>query len=131
MPGSITWAATICMFLLSLDSKFPGNGIGHTSKIDYYEVFQAYKWVLVVKWTDLHIQQIVGEMNTFIFGKSGSTSAQSKTGAIEDLSAEINAALAAMDAAALTEDDDQLTKLGSPTPTIEENYLLTQMLQKP
>ncbi|KAI6137399.1 hypothetical protein F5141DRAFT_972747, partial [Pisolithus sp. B1] len=95
-PGSITWAATICMFLLSLDSKFPGNGIGHTSKIDYYEVFRAYKWVLVVKWTDLHIQQIVGEMNTFVFGKSGSTSAQSKTGAIEDLLAEIDAALAAM-----------------------------------
>ncbi|KAI5982874.1 hypothetical protein EDD15DRAFT_2138479, partial [Pisolithus albus] len=95
-PGSIAWAATICMFLLSPDSEFPGNGIGHTSKIDYYEVFWAYKRVLVVKWTDPHIQQIVGEMNAFVFGKSGSTSAQSKTGAIEDLSAEIDAALAAM-----------------------------------
>ncbi|KAI6004326.1 hypothetical protein EDC04DRAFT_2526094, partial [Pisolithus marmoratus] len=96
MPGSIAWAATICMFLLSLDGKFPGNGIGHTSKINYYDVFCAYKWVLVVKWTDLHIQQIICKMNAFIFGKSGLTSNQPKTGAIKDLSAEIDATLAAM-----------------------------------
>ncbi|KAI5983621.1 hypothetical protein EDD15DRAFT_2178625, partial [Pisolithus albus] len=105
-PGSVAWAATICMFLLSPDSEFPGNGIGHTSKIDYYDVFRAYKRVLVVKWTDAHIQHVISEMNSFVFGKSGIGLAQTKSGAIENLSAEIDAALAAMDAAALTEDDD-------------------------
>ncbi|KAI6010040.1 hypothetical protein BKA83DRAFT_4504034 [Pisolithus microcarpus] len=105
-PGLVAWAATICMFLLSPDSEFPGNGIGHTSKIDYYDIFRAYKQVLVVKWTDAHIQHVISEMNSFVFGKSGIGLAQTKTGVIENLSAEIDAALAAMDAAALTEDDD-------------------------
>ncbi|KAI6111228.1 hypothetical protein F5141DRAFT_1003724, partial [Pisolithus sp. B1] len=47
--GDIAWAATICMFVLSPDSKFPGSGIGQASKIDYYEVFRGYKHVLVTK----------------------------------------------------------------------------------
>ncbi|KAI6043308.1 hypothetical protein EDC04DRAFT_2600199 [Pisolithus marmoratus] len=110
MPGSIAWAATICMFLLSPDSEFPGNGIGHTSKIDYYDVFCAYKWVLVIKWTDTHIQHVIGKMNSFVFGKSGMASTQSTTGAIKNLSAEIDAVLAAMDAAVLSEEED-----GEPT----------------
>ncbi|KAI6166747.1 hypothetical protein EDD17DRAFT_1752927 [Pisolithus thermaeus] len=103
MPGSIAWAATI------------------TANSQEMEVFWAYKWVLVVKWTDLHIQQIVGEMNAFILEKSGSTSAQSKTGAIKDLLAETDAALAAMDVVALTEDGDQLTEPKSPTLMVKDN----------
>ncbi|KAI6037081.1 hypothetical protein BKA83DRAFT_4120668 [Pisolithus microcarpus] len=99
-PGLVAWAATI------INSEFLGNGIGHTSKIDYYDIFHAYKQVLVIKWTDAHIQHVISEMNSFVFGKSGIGLAQTKTSAIENLSAEIDAALAAMDAAALTEDDD-------------------------
>ncbi|KAI5999359.1 hypothetical protein F5J12DRAFT_691142, partial [Pisolithus orientalis] len=90
-PGSIAWAATMCMFLLSPDKEFPGNGCGAISKIDYYQVFCAYKQVLIMKWTDHHIQKIVMEMNHFVFGNPGAA-AKSRTGAMEDFSVEINAA---------------------------------------
>ncbi|KAI6112401.1 hypothetical protein EV401DRAFT_1867256, partial [Pisolithus croceorrhizus] len=76
-PGAFAWAATICMFMLSPDSEFPGNGVGQLSKINYYEVFRGYKCVLVTKWADPHIQKIVSEVNSFVFGKSGTTSAKS------------------------------------------------------
>ncbi|KIK25433.1 hypothetical protein PISMIDRAFT_9626 [Pisolithus microcarpus 441] len=89
-PGAIAWAATICMFMLSPDSKFPGNSIGQPSKINYYEVFHGYN-----------------EVNSFVFSKSGVTSAKSgSTGPMEDLVAEIDAAMATMDAAALASEDD-------------------------
>ncbi|KIK14357.1 hypothetical protein PISMIDRAFT_117200 [Pisolithus microcarpus 441] len=114
------------MLLLSPDSEFPGNGIGHTSKIDYYDIFHAYKQVLVIKWTNAHIQHVISEMNSFIFGKSGIRLAQTKTSAIENLSAEIDAALAAMDAAALTEDDDdgELSDLALPAVLPPTNTLM-------
>ncbi|KAI5992813.1 hypothetical protein EDD15DRAFT_2548861, partial [Pisolithus albus] len=106
-PGAFAWAATICMFMLSPDSEFPGNGVGQLSKINYYEVFRGYKCVLVTEWADPHIQKIVSEVNSFVFGKSGATSAKSgSTGPMEDLAAEIDAAMAAMDAAALASEDD-------------------------
>ncbi|KAI5985052.1 hypothetical protein EDD15DRAFT_2176328, partial [Pisolithus albus] len=105
-PGAIAWAATICLFVLSPDSEFPGCGIRQTSKINYYEVFRGYKRVLVVKWADPHIQKIAGELNSFVFGKGGTTAKPGSTGPMEDLSAEIDAAMAAMDAAALASDDD-------------------------
>ncbi|KAI6018506.1 hypothetical protein BKA83DRAFT_4036990, partial [Pisolithus microcarpus] len=96
-PGAIAWAATICMFMLSPDSKFPGNSIGQPSKINYYEVFHGYKCVLIMKWADPHIQKIVSEVNSFVFSKSGVTSAKSgSTGPMEDLVAEIDAAMATM-----------------------------------
>ncbi|KAI6155061.1 hypothetical protein BKA82DRAFT_110406, partial [Pisolithus tinctorius] len=42
--GCIAWA---CMFLLSPDKEFLGNSCGQISKINYYQVFCAYKQVLV------------------------------------------------------------------------------------
>ncbi|KIO12113.1 hypothetical protein M404DRAFT_61132, partial [Pisolithus tinctorius Marx 270] len=94
-PGSIAWAAMVCMFLCSPDKEFPGNGCGQISKINYYQVFCVYKQVLITKWTGHHIQNIATEMNHFVFGNpNGAT--KSKTSAMEDLSAEINAAMAAM-----------------------------------
>ncbi|KAI6002188.1 hypothetical protein F5J12DRAFT_723181, partial [Pisolithus orientalis] len=103
-PGSIAWVATVCMFLLSPDKKFPGNGCGQISKIDYYQVFHAYKHVLITKWTGCHIQNVVTEMNHFMFGNpNGAT--KSITSVMEDLSVEINAAMAAMDATVLSDDD--------------------------
>ncbi|KAI6018656.1 hypothetical protein BKA83DRAFT_4496147 [Pisolithus microcarpus] len=106
-PGAIAWAATICMFVLSPDSKFPSNGVGQSSKTNYYEVFHGYKCVLVMKWANPHIQKIISELNSFIFGKSGATSAKSgSTGPMEDLAAEIDATMATMDAAALASEDD-------------------------
>ncbi|KAI6018756.1 hypothetical protein BKA83DRAFT_4496256 [Pisolithus microcarpus] len=89
-PGAIAWAVTICMFMLSPDSEFPSNSVGQLSKINYYEVFHGYN-----------------EVNSFIFGKSGTTSAKSgSTGPMEDLAAEIDAAMATMDAAALALEDN-------------------------
>ncbi|KIK16341.1 hypothetical protein PISMIDRAFT_113558, partial [Pisolithus microcarpus 441] len=106
-PGAIAWAVTICMFMLSPDSEFPSNSVGQLSKINYYEVFHGYKCVLIMKWADPHIQKIVSEVNSFIFGKSGTTSAKSgSTGPMEDLAAEIDAAMATMDAAALALEDN-------------------------
>ncbi|KAI6143301.1 hypothetical protein BKA82DRAFT_30971 [Pisolithus tinctorius] len=103
-PGSIAWAAMVCMFLLSPDKEFPGNGCGQISKIDYYQVFHMYKQVLITKWMGRHIQNIVAEMNHFVFGNpNGAT--KSKTSVMEDLSVEINAAMAAMDATVLSDDD--------------------------
>ncbi|KAI6047022.1 hypothetical protein EDC04DRAFT_2548863, partial [Pisolithus marmoratus] len=97
MPRAIAWAATICVFILSPDGEFPGNGIGQTSKIDYYEVFHGYKHVLISKWADPHIQKIISELNSFMFRKGGVTSSKSgSTSPMEDLSAEIDAAMVAM-----------------------------------
>ncbi|KAI6016449.1 hypothetical protein PISMIDRAFT_61187, partial [Pisolithus microcarpus 441] len=96
MPRAIAWAATICLFMLSPDSEFPSCGIGQISKINYFEVFRGYKWVLIMKWADPHIQKIAGELNSFVFGKGGMTVKPGSTGPMEDLSAEINAAMAAM-----------------------------------
>ncbi|KAI6045912.1 hypothetical protein EDC04DRAFT_2538098, partial [Pisolithus marmoratus] len=96
-PGAIAWAATICMFVLSPDSEFPGNGIRKTSKIDYYEVFHGYKHVLISKWANPHIQKIISKLNSFMFRKGGGTSSKSgSTGPMEDLSVEIDAAMVAM-----------------------------------
>ncbi|KAI6019408.1 hypothetical protein PISMIDRAFT_56321, partial [Pisolithus microcarpus 441] len=95
-PGAIAWAATICLFVLSLDSEFPGCGIGQISKINYFEVFCGYKWVLIMKWADPHIQKIAGELNSFVFRKGGMTVKPGSTGPMEDLSAEISVAMAAM-----------------------------------
>ncbi|KAI6006712.1 hypothetical protein F5J12DRAFT_689602, partial [Pisolithus orientalis] len=103
-PGSIAWAATVCMFLLSPNKEFPGNGCRQISKINYYQVFCTYKQVLITKWTGCHIQNVVTEMNHFMFGNpNGAT--KSKTSVMEDLSVEINAAMAAMDATALSDND--------------------------
>ncbi|KAI6101992.1 hypothetical protein EDD16DRAFT_1452059, partial [Pisolithus croceorrhizus] len=104
--GAIVWAVTICMFVLSPDNKFPGSGIGQVSKIDYYKVFCGYKCVLVTKWVDPHIQKIASELNSFVFGKGGTMAKPGSTGPMEDLSVEIDAAMAAMDAAALASDDN-------------------------
>ncbi|KAI5990558.1 hypothetical protein F5J12DRAFT_897703 [Pisolithus orientalis] len=117
-PGSIAWAATMCMFLLSPDKEFPGNGCGAISKIDYYQVFCAYKQVLITKWTDHHIQKIVMEMNHFVFGNPGAAM-KSRMGAMEDFSVEIDAVMAAMDSAALSEDDaDKMDSSGLSTPDL-------------
>ncbi|KAI6018268.1 hypothetical protein BKA83DRAFT_4128137 [Pisolithus microcarpus] len=86
--------------------EFPSCGIRQISKINYFDVFCGYKWVLIVKWADPHIQKIAGELNSFVFRKGGMTTKPGSTGPMEDLSAEINAAMAAMDATALASDDD-------------------------
>ncbi|KAI5993794.1 hypothetical protein F5J12DRAFT_726596, partial [Pisolithus orientalis] len=115
-PGSIAWAATMCMFLLSPDKEFPGNGCGAISKINYYQVFCAYKQVLITKWMDHHIQKIVMEMNHFVFRNPGAAM-KSRMGAMEDFSVEIDAVMVAMDSAALSEDDaDEMDSSGLSTP---------------
>jgi len=96
------------MFLLSPDNEFPGTGIGVTSKIMYRSVFREYKRLLIIKWTDARVQAVVTEMNTFVFGQPGMGGAKSKTGTMaeEDLTAQLDAALAAMDATGLSDDSD-------------------------
>ncbi|KIM66048.1 hypothetical protein SCLCIDRAFT_111524, partial [Scleroderma citrinum Foug A] len=129
-PGCIAWAATLLMFLLSPDSEFPGNGTGTVSKIMYRSVFREYKRLLVIKWADPHIQVIVAEMNKFVFrGPGKDNKSGTSANMAEDLTAQINAALAAMDAAGLTDDDNAeedppqpvLSAPGSPL-TSDENF---------
>ncbi|KIM55488.1 hypothetical protein SCLCIDRAFT_43762, partial [Scleroderma citrinum Foug A] len=96
-PGCIAWAATLLMFLLSPDSEFFGNGTGTVSKIMYHFVFCEYKQLLIIKWDDPHIWAIVAEMNKFIFGGPGKDNKSRTSAMAEDLTAQIDAALAAMD----------------------------------
>ena len=60
--------------------------------------------MLVIKWGDPHIQAIIAEMNKFVFGHPEKE--KSTSGMAEDLMAQIDAALAAMDAAGLTDDEN-------------------------
>ena len=109
------------MFLLSPDSEFPGNGTGMVSKILYHAVFQEYKRLLIIEWGDSHIQAIVGEMNRFVFRcpeKEKSTSTVA-----EDLTVQIDAAMATMDAAGLT--DDENANKDTMQPLSPPNSLLT------
>ncbi|KIM63095.1 hypothetical protein SCLCIDRAFT_24482 [Scleroderma citrinum Foug A] len=84
-PGCIAWAATLSMLLLSPDSEFPGNGTGAVSKI-------------------LYRSAIVAEMNKFVFVHPKQE--KSTSGMAEDVMVQIDAALAAMDAAGLTDDEN-------------------------
>ena len=82
--------------------------------------------MLVIKWGDPHILAIVAEMNKFVFGHP--TKEKSTSGMAEDLSAQLDAALAAMDAAGLTDDENAeedaphpvMSVPGSPL-TLDEN----------
>ncbi|KAL4066266.1 NUC071 domain-containing protein [Scleroderma yunnanense] len=72
----------LSVFLLSPDMSFPANGMG-----------TEYKWLLVMKWTDCHIKAIpktLAQTNDAMAG--------------EDLTAEVDAAMAAMDAMTLLDD---------------------------
>ena len=102
------------MFLLSPDSEFPGNGTGAVSKILYHSVFREYKRLLVIKWGDPHIQAIVAEMNMFVFGHPEKE--KSTSGMAEDLMVQIDAALATMDGAGLT--DNENAKEDAPHPVM-------------
>ena len=64
--------------------------------------------MLIIKWTDTRVQAVITEMNRFVFRQPGMGGAKSKTGTMaeEDLTAQLDAALAAMDAAGLSDDSD-------------------------
>ncbi|KAL4062016.1 hypothetical protein J3A83DRAFT_4196262 [Scleroderma citrinum] len=102
--GCIAWAATMSVFLLSPDMSFPANGMGTVSKIPYHFIFQEYKWLLVMKWTDCHIKAIVTSMNYLIFRQPKTLAQTNDAMAGEDLTAEVDAAMAAMDAMTLLDD---------------------------
>ncbi|KAL4065042.1 NUC071 domain-containing protein [Scleroderma yunnanense] len=82
----------LSVFLLSPDMSFPANGMG------------TYKWLLVTKWTDHHIKAIVTSMNYLIFGQPETLAQTNGAMAGEDLTAEVDAAMAAMDAMTLMDD---------------------------
>ncbi|KAL4066223.1 hypothetical protein J3A83DRAFT_4099259, partial [Scleroderma citrinum] len=103
-PGCIAWAVTMSVFLLSPDMSFPENGMGTVSKIPYHSIFWEYKQLLVTKWTDCHIKAIVTSMNYLIFRQPKTLAQTNGAMAGEDLTAEVDAAMAAMDAMTLLDD---------------------------
>lgn len=120
--------------MLSPDSEFPGDGIGSTSKLTYRSVFREYKRLLIIKWDDRHIQSIVAEMNTEIFTQPAKDKGTVTSSAAEDLTAELDAALAAMDAAGLSDEDDapdvphEVSSVpGSPL-TSDENFIVDNFI---
>lgn len=114
------------LFVLSPDSEFPGDGTGSVSKLVYRTVFREYKRLLIIKWDTTHIQSIVANMNQEIFKQPAKDTSSVTSHAAEDLTAELDAALAAMDAAGLSDEDDvsevpqQASVPGSPL-TSDEN----------
>ncbi|KAL4062735.1 NUC071 domain-containing protein [Scleroderma yunnanense] len=94
----------LSVFLLSPDMSFPENGMGTVLKIPYHSIFWEYKQLLVTKWTDCHIKAIVTSMNYLIFGQPKTLAQTNGAMAGEDLTAEVDAAMAAMDAMTLLND---------------------------
>ncbi|KIJ07424.1 hypothetical protein PAXINDRAFT_19379 [Paxillus involutus ATCC 200175] len=96
-PGCISWAAVATIFILSVDSEFSKSGTGATSQILYRCMFREYKRFLVKQWDAPAIQEVVQEINQYVFGRPNTTAkAKSTTMSHEDLTAEIDAAMAAM-----------------------------------
>ncbi|KAL4064641.1 hypothetical protein J3A83DRAFT_4443670 [Scleroderma citrinum] len=102
--GKLSVVKDFSVFLLSPDASFPANGMGTVSKIPHCSTFWEYKWLLVTKWTDHHIKAIVTSMNYLIFGQPKTLAQTNGAMAGEDLTAEVDAAMAAIDAMTLLDD---------------------------
>ncbi|KIK76518.1 hypothetical protein PAXRUDRAFT_28955 [Paxillus rubicundulus Ve08.2h10] len=98
--GCITWAATVTL-------SFP-------------KVAQQYKHFIILQWESAHIQEILREINQFIFGHAGvKASMRLAMMTQEDLTAEINAAMAAMDIYPISESISEQASLSDSIPETE------------
>jgi len=80
------------------DAEFPKHGVGATSQILYHNLFREYKCLLVTHWDSKNIREVVKKVNNQVFGgASDKVAARSSVMNQEDLAAEIDAAMAAMD----------------------------------
>ncbi|KIK93810.1 hypothetical protein PAXRUDRAFT_33852 [Paxillus rubicundulus Ve08.2h10] len=96
-PGHILWASVATIFTLSVDSELSKSGTGITSQILYHCMFCKYKCSLIKQWDTPAIQEVVQEINQYVFGHPNTTSkAKSTTMLHEDLTVEVDAAMAAM-----------------------------------
>jgi len=81
-----------------LDAEFPKHGVGTTFQILYRNLFHEYKRLLVTHWDSKNIHEVVKKVNNQVFGgASDKVAARSSVMNQEDLAAEIDAAMAAMD----------------------------------
>ncbi|KAI9460702.1 hypothetical protein HD554DRAFT_2041611 [Boletus coccyginus] len=97
-PGCLAWAAVIAIFIVSPDAEFSKHGVGATSQILYRNLFREYKCLLVTHWDSKNVCEVVKKVNNQVFGgASDKVAARSSAMNQEDLAAEIDAAMAAMD----------------------------------
>ncbi|KAI9456881.1 hypothetical protein HD554DRAFT_1986891, partial [Boletus coccyginus] len=97
-PGCLAWAVVIAIFIVSPDTEFLKHGVGATSQILYRNLFCEYKRLLVTHWDSKNVREVVKKVNNQVFGgASDKVAARSSVMNQEDLAAEIDATMAAMD----------------------------------
>ncbi|KAG1826428.1 hypothetical protein EV424DRAFT_1297519, partial [Suillus variegatus] len=109
-PGLIACGVTALIFILSPDQQFPGSGIGTMSSIPYSTVFRTVKRFFVTQWNHARVQDIVKNMNNYIFEDVDKTSRDishnvDDTG--EDLSDSLDRVMACLDDDDSSESDDE------------------------
>ncbi|KAG1856509.1 hypothetical protein C8R48DRAFT_775916 [Suillus tomentosus] len=109
-PGLIACGVTALIFILSPDEQFPGSGIGTMSSIPYSTVFRTVKRFFVTQWNHARVQDIVKNMNNYIFEDVDETSRDvshnvDDTG--EDLSDSLDRVMACLDDDDSSESDDE------------------------
>ncbi|KAF8833929.1 hypothetical protein BDN67DRAFT_1017037 [Paxillus ammoniavirescens] len=95
--GSLSWAATVILFLLSPDVEFAKNGRGEKSGILYSRTFLEFKRFTIMQWESPHMRQ-------------------SSMMSYEDLTAEMDAAMAAMN---MTPADEPLEPESAEEPVVD------------
>ncbi|EGO19927.1 glycosyltransferase family 2 protein [Serpula lacrymans var. lacrymans S7.9] len=100
-PGSLAWGAVAAVFLASPDDEFPHDGKGAISHIQYFDMFRAYKQILVKKGGTRCIKETYRMFNAYIFSSSKVLAVVPKVH--EDYTDQIELALAALD---VQSDDD-------------------------
>ncbi|KAG1791935.1 hypothetical protein EV424DRAFT_1292928, partial [Suillus variegatus] len=99
-PGLIACGVTALIFILSPDQQFLGSGIGTMSSIPYSTVFRTVKRFFITQWNHARVQDIVKNMNNYIFEDVDKTSRDishnvDDTG--EDLSDSLDQVMACLD----------------------------------
>ncbi|EIW74928.1 hypothetical protein CONPUDRAFT_159699 [Coniophora puteana RWD-64-598 SS2] len=118
-PGAFAFAAIIVIYLCSPDNEFSKDGVGAISGISYKGFFDALKRILVTYWEGTHLKLIRKKVDHYIFG-TGSDTSDPAPPLNEDLTDDINAALAAMNmpsesAEVKAEQTDEIVELGTIT----------------
>ena len=99
------------IFIVSPDAEFPKHGVGATSQILYRSLFREYKCLFITHWDSKNLCEIIKKVNDQVFGRtSDNTAARSTMMNQENLTAEIDATMAAMEMAPSESDLEPLLR---------------------
>ena len=99
------------IFIVLPDAKFPKHGVGATSQILYRSLFREYKCLFIMHWDSKNLHKIIKKVNDQVFGHTfDNTAARSTVMNREDLTAEIDATMAAMEMAPSESDLEPLSE---------------------